>query len=300
MLSKRNAKWEDLQISDYGGIDYIEAFKANEMIKKLISSGTPFYIGRFGETELRTLFCYEHPLLNVLEFKSASYCICNNAGFFPKNIFAIWQFTRYYKSAISKMDYLGMFLWNSEEYYVKKYGKNMKKCFSASILDPLFIASPWTAALKGKKVLVIHPFSQSIQKQYYNNREKLFGTNKDILPEFSLVTIKAVQSIGGEGAEGYHNWFEALEYMKNEISHSEFDIALLGCGAYGNSLGAYIRSLGKQAIYCGGALQLMFGILGLRWEDREYVSRYVNEYWIRPDENEKPVKFVNVESGCYW
>lgn len=43
------------------------------------------------------------------------------------------------------------------------------------------------------KVLVIHPFEDTIKSQY-QKREKLFpGT--DILPEFELKTLKAVREI---------------------------------------------------------------------------------------------------------
>lgn len=84
--------------------------------------------------------------------------------------------------------------------------------------------------------------------------------NTNILPEFQLRIIKAVQVIGGKGTSGYTDWFDALEHMKIQIRECDFDIALLGCGAYGLPLAAYIKQLGKQAIYVGGSLQLMFGI----------------------------------------
>ena len=51
--------------------------------------------------------------------------------------------------------------------------------------------------LRGKKVLVIHPFAETIQHQYEQKRTLLFK-NPDVLPEFQLETIKAVQSLGGQ------------------------------------------------------------------------------------------------------
>ena len=48
----------------------------------------------------------------------------------------------------------------------------------------------------------------------------------------------------------------------------------------------------------GGALQLLFGIKGRRW-DREFSSIY-NDAWVRPEENEKPRNANSVEGGCYW
>ena len=46
----------------------------------------------------------------------------------------------------------------------------------------------------------------------------------------------------------------------------DFDIALLGCGCYGHPLCDFIRNeLNKSAIYIGGGLQLLFGVMGGRW-----------------------------------
>ena len=78
----------------------------------------------------------------------------------------------------------------------------------------------------------------------------------------------------------------------------DFDICLLGCGAYGFPLAAHVKRLGKKAVHIGGALQLLFGIKGRRW-DREFSSIY-NDAWVRPEENEKPRNANSVEGGCYW
>lgn len=45
--------------------------------------------------------------------------------------------------------------------------------------------------------------------------------------------------------------------MEQDISKIEFDVCLLGCGAYGMPLAAYIKEkLQKTAIHIGGSLQL--------------------------------------------
>ena len=56
-----------------------------------------------------------------------------------------------------------------------------------------------------------------------------------------------------------------FEMMCDDISKIDFDVALLGCGGYGLPLCNYIRhTLGKSAIYVGGGLQLLFGVMGSR------------------------------------
>ena len=106
--------------------------------------------------------------------------------------------------------------------------------------------------------------------------------------------VNAVNSIGG--GSDYSSWFDALEAMKDEIDRKDFDIALLGCGAYGFPLAAHIKRIGKKAIHMGGSLQLLFGIYGKRWENYPYI----NDAWIRPRVVDRPKGFENVEKGCYW
>lgn len=111
-------------------------------------------------------------------------------------------------------------------------------------LDPYWSKEPWSRVLANKNILVIHPFAETIQSQYLK-REYLFK-NPNILPPFKTLTvIKAVQSLGGEN-NGFKDWFEALEYMKGEIDKCEFDICLIGCGAYGFPLAAHVKRIGKK------------------------------------------------------
>jgi hypothetical protein len=77
-------------------------------------------------------------------------------------------------------------------------------------------------------------------------------------------------------------------------------VALLGCGAYGLPLAAAIKRSGRQAIHLGGALQVLFGIRGRRWEQIPKIAALMNDHWIRPSEAETPVSAVRVDQGCYW
>jgi len=165
-------------------------------------------------------------------------------------------------------------------------------------LEPYYHLNPWSEVLKGKKVLVVHPFSKSIETQY-KKRQFLFSDHR-VLPDFELITIKAVQSLIGNKPAEFSSWFEALEFMKNQISNTEFDIAIIGCGAYGLPLAAHVKRIGKKAIHLGGQTQVLFGIIGKRWEDRDFFLDMFNEHWVRPLPEETPQNHIKVEDGCYW
>ena len=93
-----------------------------------------------------------------------------------------------------------------------------------------------------------------------------------------------------------------LEEYKTEISKIDFDIAVIGAGAYGIFIAHYCKQIGKQAVHLGGVTQLLFGITGKRWEiEQPYVVENVlNEHWVRPDVSEQPKGVKQVEGGFYW
>ena len=108
-----------------------------------------------------------------------------------------------------------------------------------------------------------------------------------------------MQSIAGTKTE-FDDWFAALEYMYNEAMKIDFDIAIIGCGAYGFPLAAKLKKAGKQAIHLGGATQILFGIWGSRWDNVEPIRKLKNEFWVRPSKEETPSGAKKVENACYW
>ena len=146
-------------------------------------------------------------------------------------------------------------------------------------------------------MLAIHPFEESIRAQF-RKRELLFADPR-VLPPFELKTLKAVQSLGGE-ANRFASWFEALDWMKEQVSATDFDVAIIGAGAYGMPLAAHVKRLGKQAVHMGGGSQILFGIRGKRWDEHDRFQHLFNEHWIRPLPSEAPSNFKQVEAGCYW
>lgn len=166
------------------------------------------------------------------------------------------------------------------------------------MMDFWLYKEPFTSALRGKKVLVIHPLAERIHSQYLK-REFLF-MNPNVLPEFELKTVKAVQTIAGEHDYRFNNWFEALDFMFNEAMKIDFEIALIGCGAYGFPLAARLKRAGKIAIHMGGVTQMLFGIKGARWDVHPVASRLYNEHWTRPEGDEVPRNSNLVENNCYW
>ena len=290
--------------------------KSNQMIYDLLAGDKPCMIGRFGGFEMFTAINYmyvsgqlPHNIWKYIQGEGWEWwwndrtlkSMEDNAGFWPATH---ENAERYAKLLIEDANYIDVTgTYYDAEWYFREQLKNTQQV-SIFNLEPFFSSCPWTKAMKGKKILIVHPFVNTIKRQYEECQSKLFE-NPDILPEFELKTFKAVQSLGGNA--DFKDWFEALEYMEREIDKIDYDIAILGCGAYGYNLAAHIKRQGKKAVHLGGATQLLFGIRGKRWDNptpgmckHGYYPDLMNEYWCRPNESETPKGAGKVEGACYW
>lgn len=280
--------------------------KTNDYIYHLIKSDKPFMVCRFGNTELQTVVGNLKTKIVGQSKEADAYLdkwftrLGKDSGFFPVDYKYLDRFTDCILDACKEADLLAMWHLNMEDFVIEEYNPNVKLTYLFRLEPWLANCRPWSAALKGKKVLVIHPFEDTIRAQF-QKREKLFP-NTEILPEFELKTLKAVQTLCGERDERFQNWFEALEYMVQTALKIDFDVAIIGCGAYGMPLAAKLKQAGKQAIHLGGATQLLFGIKGRRWEENypSKIATCFNADWTYPLDSEKPKNGGTVEMGCYW
>ena len=275
--------------------DQLSIPEQQELFGRLIDEKIPFFAGRLGLTETRVLRAMEFGYKS--DYRDVCDQLCRWSGFFPNDISLLEDYREIVLDALGSVDFLLRLRGVGENYLVKKYCK--RDVIFSGPLGGWGVDQPWTRALKGHKVLVIHPFSETIESQY-KKREFLFPSNPDILPEFELQTLKAVQTLADQEDERFKTWFDAFEWMKQEIKSRDFEIALIACGAYGFPLGAYCKSLGKTAVHVGGDLQMLFGILGQRWESFTITKKLYNEYWVRASETEKPKGADKVEGACYW
>lgn len=293
--------------------------KASEQIYNLLASGKPCMVARYGAFELASVVnCLgvknaQHSCLKYISGKSPQWWwnkrlmkfMQSNAGFFPSTEENLMRFGELMLEDSKQLDILGSWL-PDEQTMIKGLKLNLTKV-TLLALEPYWSKNPWSRILDGKKVLVIHPFASLIEQQYKEKRENLFD-DKQVLPKFDLKTIKAVQSLGGDCE--YSDWFEALDSMKKQMDATDYDIVLLGCGAYGFPLAAHAKRMGKQSVHLGGTLQLLFGIRGKRWDNPDYgiqefgkqntYQTLFNDSWIYPSASYIPSTAKQVEGGCYW
>lgn len=287
---------------------------ANDYLKKaIVENKSGLMVTKFGTIELNAVCCCKrknqgYKINDYKDYILGKGCVYPhesikalniNAGFFPVDLELQDEYCKLVLNDIKDIDILGSYV--NQESYLKKELEHCKKIDIYGYCAPFAWDNPWTEALRGKKVMIVHPFTESIKKQY--EKRKYLFKDKRVLPEFDeLILIKAIQSIADNGKNtGFATWFDALKYMEDEIDSKEYDIALIGCGAYGMEIAAHCKRKGKIAIHMASWVQMLFGIYGDRWINQQpQYAGFINDYWVRPMESEKPKGAEMVENAAYW
>jgi hypothetical protein len=155
---------------------------ADTAIKDLIYQDKPGLVGRLGGTEARFLGEFKKifslPFLTNLIFRvkpnwiKRSREVNTNAGFYFQKISEVKTFSDLYMEALADTDILGA--WGTAFSSIESKFVNRIPCFVPVAMTAPWIqpysdqsnSGPWVVALEKKKVLVISPFINSIEKQF--------------------------------------------------------------------------------------------------------------------------------------
>jgi hypothetical protein len=280
-----------------------KAEKDNVHIKRLMESNEPFFIGRIAGVELKIAYDYlkHHGNYQVQDQMELE----NNAGI---HVTSKQSLDDYAKALLESYDACTLIAeWEIDGKVFALTGMGQKVVeertptipkINALALEPYYFKESWMSSLVNKRILIIHPFVQTIQKQI-SQLSKLF-MGRDWFKGCTFQVISPPVTLAGnhKGRDWKVDYEECLERIRKV---DDFDIALVAAGGYGMLLSNFIYKEKKRSVmYIGGALQLFFGIIGKRWFDNKEIIGWVNDDWVRPMSSEKPTNFVRVEKGCYW
>lgn len=166
-------------------------------------------------------------------------------------------------------------------------------------LEPLEALSsgirPWTDSLAGKKVLLVHPFVNSIRAQH----EKIQSAKVEwFLPAFELIVVSPPRTVTTTSAEAT-TWLTELKRVEEEIEMHDFDVAILGAGSYGLPLAHFVARQNRVAIHLGGTTQLLFGISGKRWANHPWTTDHFRDTWVSPMQRDLFPGVTGIEGGSY-
>lgn len=267
-----------------------------DLIRNGINSDEPFFVGRSGSTEARVCSAFIDNVDYLMANKDSRGWydqVAGIAGIYPYTRESLENFVKEYIASCSQMQVVGSWLGKHEDLLMNPKADKVP----LRALD-VINENPWTTALEGKRVVVVHPFLSTINYQYAR-RETWDHANW--CPKFGELSI--VQTRFNEQLQngGYTSWEDELERIKKNLNF-DYDVALIGCGCLGAMVGAHVFQSGKKAIHMGGCLQLLFGIRGSRWEGIPEYAALMNDDWARPfpdDRSDTIPEFAPHDKNAY-
>lgn len=220
-----------------------------------------------------------------------------NAGFYckkgkPNEIYSKWK-NLYYK-AVLKCDVM-LDVVSCDSFQIVGDFMNLINSFVpalAYVEDPEWWIKNIICRYKGT-IGIVSYFKEDIEKQI-TVLDKIWPQYK-IKNKFLVVKSHNTTS----GNTPHNNWLETYKDLCRRIdSKSEPNLWLVSAGCYGLPVCYHISHTNKKkAIYVGGLLQLLFGLKGKRWDEREDVKKHYNDSWIYSEQ--KPTNAEQVEGWCY-
>lgn len=284
----------------YYGETVLDGTQGNDYIKTLV--GKPAAIGKIGASEVRGLRHYRwhrDEKGNSEWWGRPARELYVNTGVYPSEPAIFSRFCQTFLDALGHLDVQGVWYRWGEETLRRNYSPRAT-LVRLNSFEPYNHANPWTAALKGKRVVVITPFARSVLQQYHRRKE-VWAARPDLMPDFAeLRTIRTPLSAALLEKPEYPTWFDAYDDLRRQMEAQPFDVCIVGAGAWSIPLVAHAKKLGAFGIHLGGATQILFGVMGKRWENRDELTPFINPSWVRPSGDETPGTIRQIENGCYW
>lgn len=176
-VKRRLVEALDLEKRHIAGVRILNDNSANQSIATVILNGRSALISRFGSTEAE--FCAEFIRgdTRLASTWKSSDNLWKLSGVFPKTNRQLSDFFNVYTGAAKEMDYCGVrcesvefTYWRLEEECFSLFSSSSNP-YNIEVLSAIFIDNPWTLALRGKRVVIIHPFAETIRSQLLRLRQ---------------------------------------------------------------------------------------------------------------------------------
>ena len=278
--------------------------QVNDKIAALIRGGGGFVVGRNGSTELETIFSMAIPER-----------LQRYSGVFPATPASVTDWRTAYMKALLNIRICATGWYRpfaeQERTMLSGMAPDALQCPLRG-LEPYYLPAAaasrrWTAALEGKRVAVVSAFARTAVAQT-TAAEQIWGPTGGTLLPSSVTWIPVVTGfppvLAGAAAwppdVAAGGWAAAVRHCVDQIVAARCDVALIGCGALGMLIADGCRAEGIGAIVMGGAIQVLFGIKGSRWETHDVIGKFWNDAWVWPAADETPAGASAIEGACYW
>lgn len=262
-------------------------------------------IGRNGTIELDLMLRAPHSR------DTRPYILEKNAGVFPidrQGSFTRWRDASIQATKAADILAMGWYepLRQAEAEQLKDWGVSALP-ITLRDLEPYYspIGDQWTSEIAGQRVAVVSCFTQSMKYQVTKGWSAIWCGKLNMPNNVDWAWIQTghapkVAQGKNEWPPQVGSWEDAVSHVVQEVIASGARIAIIGCGGLGMIIGSQLKDRGVICIVMGGAIQVLFGIKGRRWETHSIISKFWNDEWVWPLDSEKPGLASSIEGGCYW
>ena len=287
----------------------MELFNFNEQIKsgimRALTDKKGFLVGRNGTIEMEILLS-RHQGIPIQQNQLLQ--LERNAGIFPTLAPSVVSWIKRTCAAIQDSDLLvaGWYkpISADELKFLREIGKR-GPYLPLRALEPYYVpeSHQWASVLEGRRVAVVSSFAKTACMQAEN--ADAIWSGRHVLPKAMYLPVQTGYSpLLAQGNAGWsigiNSWESAVAWVVDQVMKLEADIVLIGCGGLGMVIGHELRIRGKVCIVMGGAIQVLFGIKGRRWQEHSIISTFWNSSWVWPRLEDTPAGAESVEKGCYW
>ena len=281
-----------------------------------LAGGRCFAIGKLGVSEqcvlgYQPLLEHERDPRRIVAYEAALRFHCERqTGIFPTDADFLKRFAAEYAEHVRALDVIGLF-GGPQEPHIRAWHRLPGRCIPYRLMEP-DISIPdrpdrcYLPLLAGKRLLIISPFAgllaarcnqATFEATWAKTGKRWFAPAGVAAVEFpyGYVTETATHERFGDVLRLY-------EHVCADVARHTFDVALIGAGALGIPLAAFVKGLGCVGLSLGGHLQVIFGVRGRRWHDDPfYRDQVMNDAWIDMPAKYRPRGAAVVsDGGAYW
>jgi len=285
-------------------LEAAHCLEAETAMKRFVSETGGMIYGKIGTTELQALEFSDRWIRpawpSPASWRRQARRLFIDSGVFPADRGQFEEFVQVYRQSLQSLD--GVCLWQTEPFWRDYEIKATQRWCPQALQISLECLSPFSVleAIAETRWLVISPFTKTMQRQVVQLPEifRDFPWAKKLARRQHHCQFLRCPLFSYLENSPYSSWSEGLKKLGQELQSMEFDVALVGAGAWSLPLLSLIRQMGRKGIHLGGSTQIAFGIKGRRWD--EYWGSHYNEFWVRPSPEETPAGHEKKEKGCYW
>jgi hypothetical protein len=282
-------------------------------LERAVSTGSGFAAGKIGDAEKRWMY---QPIVGAERRRrsqlrayhlSLKFHVFNQAALFPPEVEFYSRYNEFYIPHIRNLDALGLFGVPSEAELVHHYRLEIPlMAFRDQEPDRSRPDNPALCYLRffqRKRILIVTSPADLLAKRATKMIfEAVWSkTGKRWFYPASVESLSFPYGWAPETAKRYGDSIHLFESLAESMAAREFDVALIAAGGLGIPLASQAKQLGKIGLSLGGHLQVLFGVIGRRWREREdWVRNYVNPSWIDMPDTRADWAVSGADGGAYW